>query len=85
MRTKLRARDLGAKPWTVSGKRDWGIYYLELLYKLTGCLPLCYEGPSGVQKGNPHTHEQIVDQYLTLFESVIEIGAIEGLRPEGTS
>ena len=85
MRTKLRDRDLGAKSWTVSGKRDWGMYHLEFLYQLTGCLPLCYEGPTGVQRGNPHTHQEIVDQYLTLFEAVIQTGALEGLRPEGST
>lgn len=78
-RTKMRASGLPAPSWTTwSGRATMGLE--EFVYHKAGALPLLFEGGSGSRYKGENIHRQIIETYLTLFETVCEIGVEEGFK-----
>jgi hypothetical protein len=78
-RQKLRDRDLGPRPWTVTAGGE-AMDLRALYWHAAGALPLIFEAPNGMYPGHIWPHEKIVDMYLTLFEVMLTIGAHERYR-----
>ena len=72
----LPAPDGAGRP---SSRRAMGL--AGVVYHRAGCLPLCFEGGTGERYAGENVHRQIVETYLTVFETVFEIGVHEGFRP----
>jgi len=80
-RVRMRQRQLPAPNWVnkLSGRKAMGL--AGVIHHRSGSLPLCFEGGSGSRYSGGNIHQQIIDTYLTLFETLIEIGVTEGYKP----
>jgi len=81
-RSALAGRNLGPKPWTVEGS-ERALTLNDAYFHVCHALPLLFEGAHGAQEDNIHTHDEIVDTYLTMFEAVLGVGQLEGFKPQG--
>jgi len=80
VRSLLRERHLGAKPWTVAGLPAHTLALNDMYYAACGAIPMVFEGPHGRDKGNEWSYDQIVNIYLTTLEAISRVGAEEGFK-----
>jgi len=80
VRSLLRERGLGAKPWTVPGLSPEAPDLDDLFYGICGAIPMVFEGPHGMDPGNHWSYDQIVDMYLTVVEALGQVGVHERFR-----
>ena len=80
-RVRMRQRDLPAPDWISSPSARKAMGLMGYVYHKAGSLPLCFEGGTGTRYSGDDIHRQIIETYLTLFETMVEIGSREGYRP----
>ncbi|MBN1672290.1 MAG: hypothetical protein JXR37_14720 [Kiritimatiellae bacterium] len=80
-RMKMRQRGLPAPDGIRKPLARKAMGLIGYVYHKAGSLPLLFEGGAGRRYSGENVHRQIVDTYLTLFETLIEIGVRDGYRP----
>jgi hypothetical protein len=83
LRKSLRDRLGIHRTWTTVGF-EGALTFAPACFHAAGALPIVFEGPNGAQEGNRYRHEQIVDMYLTVFETLTMIGVTEGFKPHAS-